>query len=43
LNKIIGEVSKYPARHVVVTGGEPFWRRLKELTVARGGAANDHH
>ena len=24
LKKIIGEVSKYPARHVVVTGGEPF-------------------
>jgi 7-carboxy-7-deazaguanine synthase len=35
LNKIIGEVSKYPARHVVVTGGEPFLApALKELTAS---------
>ncbi len=42
--KILRELEKYPARHVVITGGEPLLaREIEELTAELNAAAAHHH
>ena len=43
IEKIIREVEKYPARHVVITGGEPLLAPELEELAAKIKAADAYH
>ena len=42
VREILGEVAKYPSRHIVVTGGEPFLAAEIEELTSRIKTSGDH-